>query len=141
MEIKRTTIYISEELHKTIKEFLVDDDEFNTLSEMVSVLLQRYIENKEVLDDSKVAHIEKELKVANHQTRILLQQMTTLLKKQEAVPKDFYKDSYFYKKSVELIESDFRYQKMNPSRPSMRTEQSESADDMFKNIYGTSEDI
>lgn len=138
---KRINVYIPEKLHQDVKEFLVDDEEFNTLSEMVSVLLQRYIENKEVLDDSKVAHIEKELKVANRQTRILLQQMTTLLKKQEAVPTDLYKDSYFYKKSVELIESDFRHQKMNPSRPSMLTEQSESADDMFKNIYGTSEDI
>ena len=92
---KRINVYIPEALHNDIKDYLVDNQEFKTISEMVSVLLRRYIDNEEVLEESKIAQIEKDLKATNRHSRILMQQMTTLLKKQDAVPTDLYKDSYF----------------------------------------------
>lgn len=133
---KRITVYMSEELHDDVKDFLVDDDEFRSVSEMVSSLLRRYIDQKEVLTDSKVAQLEKDMKATNRHSRILLQQMTTLLKKQDAVPTELYKDSYFYKKAVEIIDDDFRNQKMNHQPVKEPTETKLSSDEMFKNIYG-----
>lgn len=64
--------------------------------------------------------------------RILIQQLTTLLKKQDAVPTELYKDSYFYKKAVEIIDDDFRNQKMNHKPAEAKL----STDEMFRNIYG-----
>lgn len=135
MKFKRTTIYISEELHKDVKDFLVDDEEFKTISEMVSTLLSRYIDKKEVLSESKFLQMEKDLKATNRNSRILLQQITTLLKTQDSVPTELYKDSYFYKKSVELIDEEFINQKMNPTSTKNIKENTQSADDMYKNLY------
>ena len=136
MKHRRTTIYMSEELHNDVKDYLVDNDEFKTISEMVSKLLRRYIDNQEVLEESKIAQIEKNLKATNRHSRILIQQMTTLLKKQDAVPTDLYKDSYFYKKAVEIIDDDFKNKKMNHKPEEASKENQQSTDDIFKNIYG-----
>lgn len=133
---KRINISITEELHHDVKDFLVDDEEFKTFSEMISVLLRRYIDNKEVLSESKLSKIEKDLKATNRNSRILLQQITTLLKTQDSVPTELYKDSYFYKKSVELIDEEFINQKMNPTSTEKIKENKQSADDMYKNLYG-----
>lgn len=133
---KRITVYMSEELHDDVKDFLVDDDEFRSVSEMVSSLLRRYIDNKEVLTDSKVAQLEKDMKATNRHSRILLQQMTTLLKKHDAVPTELYKDSYFYSKAVEIIDDDFRNQKMKHKPVEEPKETKLSTDEMFRNIYG-----
>ena len=133
---KRINIYIPEALHNDIKDYLVDNQEFKTISEMVSVLLRRYIDNEEVLEESKIAQIEKDLKATNRHSRILMQQMTTLLKKQDAVPTDLYKDSYFYKKAVEIIDDDFKNKKMNHKPVEDRKENKQTTDDIFKNIYG-----
>lgn len=133
---KRINVYIPEALHNDIKDYLVDNKEFKTISEMVSVLLRRYIDNEEVLEESKIAQIEKDLKATNRHSRILMQQMTTLLKKQDAVPTDLYKDSYFYKKAVEIIDDDFKNKKMNHKPVEDRKENKQTTDDIFKNIYG-----
>lgn len=133
---KRINVYIPEALHNDIKDYLVDNQEFKTISEMVSVLLRRYIDNEEVLEESKIAQIEKDLKATNRHSRILMQQMTTLLKKQDAVPTDLYKDSYFYKKAVEIIDDDFKNKKMNHKPVKDRKENKQTTDDIFKNIYG-----
>lgn len=133
---KRITVYMSEELHDDVKDFLVDDDEFRSVSEMVSSLLRRYIDQKEVLTDSKVAQLEKDMKETNRHARILMQQLTTLLKKQDAVPTELYKDSYFYKKAVEIIDDDFRNQKMNYRSAEEPKDKELTTDEMFKNIYG-----
>lgn len=133
---KRINVYIPETLHNDIKDYLVDNQEFKTISEMVSVLLRRYIDNEEVLEESKIAQIEKDLKATNRHSRILMQQMTTLLKKQDAVPTDLYKDSYFYKKAVEIIDDDFKNKKMNHKPVEDRKENKQTTDDIFKNIYG-----
>lgn len=133
---KRINVYIPEALHNDIKDYLVDNQEFKTISEMVSVLLRRYIDNEEVLEESKIAQIEKDLKATNRYSRILMQQMTTLLKKQDAVPTDLYKDSYFYKKAVEIIDDDFKNKKMNHKPVEDRKENKQTTDDIFKNIYG-----
>nr|WP_181711023.1 ribbon-helix-helix domain-containing protein [Enterococcus hirae] len=133
---KRINVYIPEALHNDIKDYLVDNQEFKTISEMVSVLLRRYIDNEEVLEESKIAQIEKDLKATNRHSRILMQQMTTLLKKQDAVPTDLYKDSYFYKKAVEIIDDDFKNKKMNHKPVEDRKENKQTTDDIFKNIYG-----
>lgn len=133
---KRINVYIPEALHNDIKDYLVDNQEFKTISEMVSVLLRRYIDNEEVLEESKIAQIEKDLKATNRHSRILMQQMTTLLKKQDAVPTDLYKDSYFYKKAVEIIDDDFKIKKMNHKPVEDRKENKQTTDDIFKNIYG-----
>lgn len=133
---KRINVYIPEALHNDIKDYLVDNQEFKTISEMVSVLLRRYIDNEEVLEESKIAQIEKYLKATNRHSRILMQQMTTLLKKQDAVPTDLYKDSYFYKKAVEIIDDDFKNKKMNHKPVEDRKENKQTTDDIFKNIYG-----
>lgn len=133
---KRINVYIPEALHNDIKDYLVDNQEFKTISEMVSVLLRRYIDNEEVLEESKIAQIEKDLKATNRHSRILMQQMTTLLKKQDAVPTDLYKDSYFYKKAVEIIDDDFKNKKMNHKSVEDRKENKQTTDDIFKNIYG-----
>ena len=133
---KRINVYIPESLHNDIKDYLVDNQEFKTISEMVSVLLRRYIDNEEVLEESKIAQIEKDLKATNRHSRILMQQMTTLLKKQDAVPTDLYKDSYFYKKAVEIIDDDFKNKKMNHKPVEDRKENKQTTDDIFKNIYG-----
>ena len=133
---KRINVYIPEALHNDIKDYLVDNQEFKTISEMVSVLLRRYIDNEEVLEESKIAQIEKDLKATNRHSRILMQQMTTLLKKQDAVPTDLYKDSYFYKKAVEIIDDDFKNKKMNHKPVEDRKEHKQTTDDIFKNIYG-----
>lgn len=133
---KRITVYMSEELHDDVKDFLVDDDEFRSVSEMVSSLLRRYIDQKEVLTDSKVAQLEKDMKATNRHARILMQQLTTLLKKQDAVPTELYKDSYFYKKSVEIIDDDFRNQKMNYKSAEEPKDKELTTDEMFKSIYG-----
>lgn len=133
---KRINVYIPEALHNDIKDYLVDNQEFKTISEMVSVLLRRYIDNEEVLEESKIAQIEKDLKATNRHSRILMQQMTTLLKKQDAVPTGLYKDSYFYKKAVEIIDDDFKNKKMNHKPVEDRKENKQTTDDIFKNIYG-----
>lgn len=133
---KRINVYIPEALHNDIKDYLVDNQEFKTISEMVSVLLRRYIDNEEVLEESKISQIEKDLKATNRHSRILMQQMTTLLKKQDAVPTDLYKDSYFYKKAVEIIDDDFKNKKMNHKPVEDRKENKQTTDDIFKNIYG-----
>lgn len=133
---KRINVYIPEALHNDIKDYLVDNQEFKTISEMVSVLLRRYIDNEEVLEESKISQIEKDLKATNRHSRILMQQMTTLLKKQDAVPTGLYKDSYFYKKAVEIIDDDFKNKKMNHKPVEDRKENKQTTDDIFKNIYG-----
>ena len=93
-------------------------------------------DNQEVLEESKIAQIERDLKATNRHSRILIQQMTTLLKSQDAVPTDLYKESYFYKKAVEIIDDDFKNQKMNHKTSEQPKENKKSVDDMFKNIYG-----
>ena len=135
-EKKRINIYIPEKLHKEVKDYLVDATEFKTISHMITKLLERYLDGKEIVEQSKIDKIEKDLKATNRHSRILMQQMTTLLKKQDAVPNELYKDSYFYKKAVEVIDEDFKNQKMDYKSVEGAKEDTKSVDDMFKNIYG-----
>lgn len=136
MITNRTTVYMDKKLKDDVKDYLVESSEFKNMSEMISVLLRRYIDNQEVLEESKIAQIERDLKATNRHSRILIQQMTTLLKSQDAVPTDLYKESYFYKKAVEIIDDDFKNQKMNHKTSEQPKENKKSVDDMFKNIYG-----
>lgn len=136
MTTNRTTVYMDKKLKDDVKDYLVESSEFKNMSEMISVLLRRYIDNQEVLEESKIAQIERDLKATNRHSRILIQQMTTLLKSQDAVPTDLYKESYFYKKAVEIIDDDFKNKKMNHKSSEQPKENKKSVDDMFKNIYG-----
>ena len=62
-EKKRINIYIPEELHKEVKDYLVDATEFKTISHMITKLLERYLDGKEIVEQSKIDKIEKDLKI------------------------------------------------------------------------------
>lgn len=136
MTKKRINIYMTEQLHNEMKDYLVDATEFKTISEMINTLVRRYLDTSDVVEENNVEQLEMDIKATNRNTRLLLQQMTTLLKKQEAVPVEHYKDSYYFKKSVDLLDEEFRNKKMNTSNKEINKNDDKQKDHMFKNIYG-----
>lgn len=133
MSSNRTTIYLDKKVKDDVKDYLVDSNEFKTMSEMITFLLKDYISKDRVSLQEEIDSMKKDLKSNNRNSKILLQQITTLLKKQDAVPSENYKESYFYKKSVDLIDEEFRNIKMKSTKIKDGAEEKSS---LFKNIYG-----
>lgn len=109
----KTSLYIEEDLHEEIKEYVRLSNEFNSLSEFVNHLFKTHVENDPLVTDSNLEKIKKDLASTQRNSMILLQIISNLASKEQVIAKDIYKEIYQYKSAVEIIDEHFNNKKMN----------------------------
>ena len=109
----KTSLYIEEDVHEEIKEYVRQSNEFNSLSEFVNYLFKTHVENDPLVTDSNLQKIKKDLASTQRNSMILLQIISNLANKEQVIAKDMYEDIYQYKSAVEIIDEHFNNKKMN----------------------------
>lgn len=109
----KTSLYIEEDVHEEIKEYVRQSNEFNSLSEFVNHLFKAHVENDPLVTDSNLEKIKKDLASTQRNTKILLQIISNIASKEQVIAKEMYEDIYQYKSAVEIIDEHFNNKKMN----------------------------
>lgn len=109
----KTSLYIEEDMHEEIKEYVRQSNEFNSLSEFVNHLFKAHVENDPLVTDSNLEKIKKDLASTQRNTKILLQIISNIASKEQVIAKDIYEDIYQYKSAVEIIDEHFNKKKMD----------------------------
>ena len=109
----KTSLYIEENIHEEIKEYVRQSNEFNSLSEFINHLFKTHVENDPLVTDSNLEKIKKDLASTQRNSMILLQIISNLANKEQVIAKDMYEDIYQYKSAVEIIDEHFNNKKMN----------------------------
>lgn len=109
----KTSLYIEENIHEEIKEYVRQSNEFNSLSEFINHLFKTHVENDPLVTDSNLEKIKKDLASTQRNSMILLQIISNLANKEQVIAKEMYEDIYQYKSAVEIIDEHFNNKKMN----------------------------
>lgn len=109
----KTSLYIEENFHEEIKEYVRQSNEFNSLSEFINHLFKTHVENDPLVTDSNLEKIKKDLASTQRNTKILLQIISNIASKEQVIAKDIYEDIYQYKSAVEIIDEHFNKKKMD----------------------------
>lgn len=108
----KTSLYIEEDVHEEIKEYVRQSNEFNSLSVFINHLFKTHIENDPLITDSNLEKIKKDLASTQRNSMILLQIISNLANKEQLIVQDIYKDIYQYKSAVEIIDEHFNRKKL-----------------------------